>query len=203
MNIQLNNVGKKFRNDWVFRNLNQTIESGQKYAILGANGTGKSTLLKIISGLSFPSEGQVEYTLKDDIIKGEDVYKHLVYAAPYAELFEQFTTNEILNIHRKFKSFYNNMSNAEFAERIFLTKQLHQAVEVFSSGMKQRLKLAMAMYSKSDLLLLDEPLSNLDEKGRIWYRDAMDEFQYGRTIVICSNHQKEEYTFCEHTINIT
>lgn len=185
------------------RNLSQTIESGQKLVILGANGSGKSTLLKIISGLSFPTEGEVKYKLNDEEVRGEDVYKHLVYAAPYAEIFEQFTTDEMLNIHRKFKSFYNNMSNAEIAERIFLTKHLHQAVEVFSSGMKQRLKLALAFFTKSDLLLLDEPLSNLDEKGRLWYQESMKEFQFNRTIVICSNHQKEEYSFCDHSINLT
>lgn len=153
--------------------------------------------------MSFPTEGEVGYKLNDEVVKGEDVYKHLVYAAPYADIFEQFTPDEILNIHRKFKSFYNNMSNAEIAERILLTKHLHQAIEVFSSGMKQRLKLAMAIFSKSDLLLLDEPLSNLDEKGRSWYQETMKEFQHGRTIIICSNHQKEEYTFCDHTINLT
>lgn len=172
------------------------------YAILGPNGSGKSTLLQLISGAMLPSEGSIQYLKNGNVIEAENVYKDLVYAAPYISVFEQFTMAEVLNVHRNFKQFYSNMSNEEIAERIFLNGQLDVNVEVFSSGMKQRLKLALAIFSQSELLLLDEPLSNLDEKGRDWYKSAIDEFHGNRTVVVCSNNQKEEFSFCDHVYEL-
>ena len=169
---------------------------------MGPNGSGKSTVLQIISGLTLPSEGSVSYSVSGQELDPSKVYKDMVYTAPYVQLFEQFTLNEMIDIHKRFKQFQGNPSNAALIERMYLTDQKDQPIEVFSSGMKQRVKLALSIMSESKYLFLDEPLSNLDEKGKTWYADLVEEYKSDRCIVVCSNHQKEEYSFCDHIYNL-
>ncbi len=199
----MNNVGKKFRNDWVFRNLNFTFSNQSKFAILGRNGSGKSTLLQILSGLTIPSEGEVIHFISGKEISPDEVYREVVYAAPYVQLFEQLTLTEMIGVHQKFKEFYNGMNANDVIEKMYLTKHKDRQIEVFSSGMKQRLKLALAILSKSGFLLLDEPFTNMDQKGKDWYISLIDEFQFDRTIIVCSNHQEMEYSFCDRVFNLS
>ena len=166
MKIELKNVGKRFREDWVFRNLNFSFSINDNYVVLGRNGSGKSTLLQIISGMTLPSEGEVVYSISGEKLDPVQIYKDTTYAAPYVELFEQLTLNEMLDVHLGFKTFYNDMSKDEFIERLYLEEHKNKQLEVFSSGMKQRVKLGLAIMSQSKLLLMDEPLTNLDEKGK-------------------------------------
>ena len=202
MKIELKNVGKRFRDNWVFRNLNYSFSINDNYVILGRNGSGKSTLLQIISGMTIPSEGEMVYSVSGEKLDPLKIYKDTTFVAPYVELFEQLTLNEMLEVHRGFKTFYNNMSNEEFIERIYLQDHKDKQIEVFSSGMKQRVKLALAIMSESKLLLMDEPLTNLDEKGKNWYLDTVNEFTSNRTIIVSSNHQKDEYAFCERAYHL-
>ena len=195
-------MGKRFRDTWVFRNLNYSFSINENYVILGRNGSGKSTLLQIISAMTLPSEGEIIYSISGEKLEPVKIYKDTTYAAPYVELFEQLTLNEMIEVHRGFKSFYNNMSNDEIIERIYLQDHKDNRLEVFSSGMRQRVKLALAIMSKSNLLLLDEPLTNLDEKGKNWYLNTVEEFKEHRTIIVCSNHQKDEYAFCERAYHL-
>ena len=170
--------------------------------ILGKNGSGKSTLLQIISGLTLPSEGELEYSISGNVLDATSIYREVSFAAPYVELFEQLTLNEMLDVHRRFKTIRGNMSNDEIIERVFLEEHREKKIQIFSSGMKQRLKLALAIYSNSSLLLLDEPLTNLDDTGKKWYLKTVEEFMNDRTIIVCSNHQNDEYAFCDHTYNL-
>ena len=166
--------------------------------ILGKNGSGKSTLLQIISGITLPSEGEIEYSVSGNKLEANSIYREVSYAAPYVELFEQLTLNEMLDVHKRFKTIRGQMSNDEIIERIYLEEHREKKIEVFSSGMKQRLKLALAIYSESSLLLLDEPITNLDDAGKNWYLSSIEEFKGDRTIIVCSNHQSDEYAFCDH-----
>lgn len=203
MEIQLNNVGKKFRNNWVFRNLDFTFSNAGTYAILGQNGSGKSTLLQILSGITLPSEGEVKYSISGEEVSAANVYQEIVYAAPYVQLFEQLTLKEMIGVHLRFKEFYNGMNANDIIERMYLTAHSDRQIEIFSSGMKQRLKLALAIMSKSSFLFLDEPITNLDQKGKDWYKSLIEEFQFERTIVVCSNRQETEYSFCDQVFNLS
>jgi len=203
LEIQLNNVGKKFRNNWVFRNLDFTFSNAGTYAILGQNGSGKSTLLQILSGITLPSEGEVKYSISGEEVSAANVYQEIVYAAPYVQLFEQLTLKEMIGVHLRFKEFYNGMNANDIIERMYLTAHSDRQIEIFSSGMKQRLKLALAIMSKSSFLFLDEPITNLDQKGKDWYKSLIEEFQFERTIVVCSNRQETEYSFCDQVFNLS
>ena len=201
MKIITENLGKKFRNEWIFRNLNYEFQSGESYTFIGANGSGKSTLMQVLSGFMPHSEGLINYQCSQKSLTIDDYYKHLVIAAPYLELIEDFTLTEIVEFHVKFKPFKNNLSTNEFIDFIELPKAQNKEVKFFSSGMKQRVKLGLAFWSDCEILMLDEPTSNLDAEATFWYLRNVQEHSKNRLLFICSN-QPSEYEFCKNILNI-
>lgn len=201
MKIITENLGKKFRNEWIFRNLNYEFQSGESYTFIGANGSGKSTLMQVLSGFMPHSEGLINYQCSQKSLTIDDYYKHLVIAAPYLELIEDFTLTEIVEFHVKFKPFKNNLPTNEFIDFIELPKAQNKEVKFFSSGMKQRVKLGLAFWSDCEILMLDEPTSNLDAEATSWYLRNVQEHSKNRLLFICSN-QPSEYEFCKNILNI-
>ena len=201
MKITAQNLGKKFRNEWIFRNLNYEFQSGESYTFIGANGSGKSTLLQVLSGFMPHSEGVINYNSSQKLLTIDEYYKHLVVAAPYLELIEDFTLTEIIEFHIKFKPFKDNLSINDFIEFIELSKAKNKEVKFFSSGMKQRVKLGLAFWSDCEILMLDEPTSNLDVEASKWYLRNVQEYSKNRLLLLCSN-QPQEYEFCRNILNI-
>ena len=201
MQISAQNLGKKFSNEWIFRNLNYEFQSGESYTFVGANGSGKSTLLQVLSGFVPHSEGEIQYQIDNKNLEIDNYYKHLVIAAPYLELIEDFTLAEIIDFHVQFKPFKKNLSVSDFTDFIELPQAKNKAVKFFSSGMKQRVKLGLAFWSDSEILMLDEPTSNLDVKATEWYLKNVQEHSKNRLLMICSN-QPNEYEFCKNILNI-
>ncbi len=183
-------LGKKFGKHWIFRHLDFEIETGSKTAIVGNNGSGKSTLLQIISGYLSPSEGKVstDPTSLDEL--------RIAYVGPYTEVIEEFRLEELLKFHAKFRT--PNLSFEEMADRSSLP--LSKDISEFSTGMKQRTQLALAFYYENDVILLDEPTSNLDEQGFQWWKKEIH-LKTSEVVVIASN-QREEIKECETTINL-
>ena len=200
--IELSNIGRRFNKEWIFRGINLTLEEKSKLAILGFNGSGKSTLLQIFSGHLSPSEGEIIFQFNYDKTEIDEMYKYMGFAAPYMEVIEEFTLTEFLSFHKKFKPFVNNFSEKEIVEIIQLEKSSEKEIRNFSSGMKQRVKLACAILSDVDLVLLDEPASNLDKQAVIWYRSLIENYTADKIVIVCSNHQNEEYDFCDRTLVI-
>jgi len=199
MQIILENLGKKFNQEKIFTNLNYELHSGHSYALVGANGSGKSTLLQIIAGFLLPSKGEVRYIAESDI-PVEEIYQYLTIATPYMDVIEEFTLLELLQFHFKFKKTLGNMSIDDIIEKCYLNDARHKYIKYFSSGMKQRLKLALAFFSEGDIVLMDEPTSNLDIKGCDWYLEQI-ELVNDKLIVIASNEPRE-YDFCQNLIEI-
>ncbi|MFT2010572.1 ABC transporter ATP-binding protein [Pontibacter sp. 13R65] len=202
MLINLSNLGKRYNYEWIFRNLTFTFESGSSYAILGHNGSGKSTLLTIIAGHNLPSEGQLSYSQSDKPVAPEEAFRHLSLTAPYLELVEEFTLQEMLSFHTNFKSLRHDISQKQLMERMGLEKARNKFVKDFSSGMKQRLKLGLALYANTPLLLLDEPTTNLDSDGIAWYQEHIALNKAGRIVIVGSNID-HEYSFCDQQLRIT
>ena len=202
MQINLSNLGKRYNYEWIFRNLTYTLESGTSYAILGHNGSGKSTLLTVIAGHNLHSEGDITYLLNGKTVAPEKAYRQLSLTAPYLELVEEFTLLEMIAFHTRFKPLRGNLSHQDLVERMGLQKSRNKYVKDFSSGMKQRLKLGLAIYSDTQLLVLDEPTTNLDQEGIAWYQDHVEQNKAGRLIIVGSNIV-HEYSFCEHHLYIT
>jgi ABC-type multidrug transport system ATPase subunit len=197
MQISLQQASKRFNKEWIFRNLDFTFESGQHYALIGNNGSGKSTLLQIIAGYSSLTKGNIHWSENDH----NTIYKELSFAAPYLELIEEFTTLEQFTFHTTFKSLQSSISVNDIIERIGLKNSTHKQIRYFSSGMKQRLKLALAILSDSPLLLLDEPCSNLDKEGYHLYAALINQFAQHKLIIVGSN-DPQEYAFCKQQINL-
>lgn len=202
MNIIAQQLGKRFQRDWIFKQLDYTFEAGTVYAITGANGSGKSTLLQTLSGVVPATEGQIQYVHDNQTIAADNVYQYISITAPYLELIEEFTLQEMLDFHWKFKRLRLPIPQEELLEKIQLPKARHKIIAHFSSGMKQRLKLALAMLADTPVLFLDEPTTNMDLRGIDWYRNEVQQHLAGRLVLICSN-QPYEYDFAQNQICIT
>lgn len=202
MQIKLNNVGKRYNYEWIFRKVNYEFTSDNNYVILGGNGSGKSTLLQVITGNLMQSEGELNYTLSDSKIENEKIFNHLSFAAPYLDLFEEFTLAESIEFQAKFKPFYKELDTKKIIELTQLENAKDKQIKVYSSGMKQRVRLALAILSDTPLLLLDEPTSNLDKKAIDWYQNLINNYSKNRLIFVCSNQQEYEYPFCNKQLFI-
>lgn len=201
MTIQLENLGKKFRKEWIFRNVNLTFEAGQNYTFVGPNGSGKSTLLQVLMGIMPHTEGKISYSTDNQAIEIDNIYKTIVIAAPYLELVEEFTLLESVEFHQKFKPFKDKITPIQLIELLQLSQHKDKTIKNFSSGMKQRLKLGLAFYSEAPIILLDEPTSNLDAQGTAWYLEQIEKHTARRLLIICSN-QPNEYAFCKNIVDI-
>ncbi|WP_407429986.1 ATP-binding cassette domain-containing protein [Arcticibacter sp.] len=202
MDVKLDNIGRRFNREWIFEGIDYTFKTGSSYAILGHNGSGKSTLLQVIAGSLSPSSGTIAYLQGDKTIDMDTVYQSVAVAAPYLELIEEFSLRELLDFHFRFKRPLNQLTTKQIIALLGLEKSASKPLKYFSSGMKQRTKLALALCSDTSLTLLDEPASNLDLAGIAWYKDMVAQFGGDRTLIVCSN-QDFEYDFCSHQLQLT
>jgi len=201
MQIILENLGRRFNREWIFRNINYTFSLVQSYAILGINGSGKSTLLQILNGSLSPSAGNISFFYQQKKIEIEQVYQHVSLAAPYLELIEEFSLSEMIDFHFQFKNYQEGIDRHKIIDLLQMEGSKNKPIRYFSSGMKQRVKLALAFCADTPLLMLDEPTANLDTQGIDWYLQLIGRFAANRLTIICSN-QEHEYAFCQNRLNI-
>lgn len=199
MEIILENISKRYIHEWVFKNISVKIDTASRWAIVGPNGSGKSTLIQIISAFKLPSNGNISYSQMGTAIEPEQVYKYISFASPYIELIEEFTLKELIDFHFTWRK--NIVPVSEMIKLFNLEHAYQKPVKYFSSGMKQRLKLALAFGTDSSLLLLDEPTANLDAAGISVYLECLNKYIQNRTVIIASN-EPEEYVVCENFIEI-
>jgi ABC-type multidrug transport system ATPase subunit len=195
MKIIATGIHKKFRQEWVFKALSYTFESGKSYAIIGQNGAGKSTLLKTLAQYSLPNKGTVEFEGISD-----DVNKQISFAAPYSELIEEFTLPELLNFLIQIDFLDARWDFNTFTSFIDLRPSETKYIKNFSSGMRQKVKLGVALAADRPILCLDEPTSNLDESAKNWFYQAL-ESQRHKLILIASN-EKAEIDLCTNSLAI-
>jgi len=200
MPITLKNIGKRYNREWIFRGVEFAFAENEPCVLLGANGSGKSTLLQVIAGAYLPSEGTVEYILRGQNVAAEEAYRGVSIAAPYLELMEEFTLAESVRFHGRFKNWRGGLNDANVIDRSGLAHAKDKSLKHFSSGMKQRVRLLLAILSDTPMLLLDEPCSNLDANGMRWYQELVEEHKPDRIVIVCSNKQEQEYAFCRQQL---
>jgi ABC-type multidrug transport system ATPase subunit len=206
MKVSLTDAGKRFNRDWIFRHFNYTFEEGQSYAITGPNGSGKSTLLQVLSGAMQINEGNIQWS-PDSYREGngqwamENVYQKISICAPYLEVIEEMTLKEFLDFHHGFKPFLAGINTEKIISILDLGKAENKQVRYYSSGMKQRVKLAQSVFSDTPIVLLDEPCTNLDATGIDLYQQLIDEYCKNRLVIVSSNDEVE-YKFCQQKINM-
>lgn len=201
MRIELQNAGKRFNREWIFRAATLQFQSGNAYAITGPNGSGKSTLLQAIGGMLQLSEGGIQYANGKGPLASEEAYKEISFCAPYLDVIEEFTLQEFLDFHNQFKVFLPSFTTKKIIAEIGLEAAANKQIRYYSSGMKQRVKLAQAVFSNTAIVLLDEPCSNLDGKGIELYHSLIDRFCKKRLVLVCSNDEVE-YRFCNEVVSI-
>ena len=189
MKIILNNISKKYNKKYVFKNFSYQFDN-KYYSITGSNGSGKTTLLKIILGYLTPQNGSVDYYRNNSKIE-DDNFGLFSFASPYQEIIEEFTLNEIIHFHFKFLNPINKMKESEIINLLELEGYSNIKISSFSTGMKQKVKLGLALFSECEFTLLDEPCSNLDDKGITWYHKNIEEFLKFKKIIVASNNKNE------------
>ena len=199
--VRLSNVGKRYNREWIFRHCSYEFNAGKSYAITGPNGSGKSTLLQVIAGATLHNEGTIEFNNGQRPTNTEHHYTNISIAAPYLELIEEMTAKEMLQFHSKFKPLIQSLSREEILKIVGLENAINKQIRYFSSGMKQRLKLAQAFFSNTPILLLDEPTTNLDADGIALYHTLISNYTKDKLVIVSSN-AKQEYDFCEEVIEI-
>ena len=196
MKIVLENIGKQYKDDWIFQNINHEFNSGEPSVIIGANGSGKSTLINIISAHLLPTTGTINYFSDSNKIKNEEIFKNISICSPYIELIEEFTINENIEFFCSFKKLQKGISKNDLKEIIQLNKIENKIIKQYSSGMAQRVKLAFALLADTPVVLLDEPCMNLDSEGIEWYKNLISKYSASRIIIVSSNNNKHEFEFC-------
>lgn len=201
MEIHLTELSKRFNREWIFHDLTFTFSANTIYAIVGPNGSGKSTLIRIVSGQMPFTSGKIVYSNNGIEIPVDTIYKEIAIAAPYIELIEELTLEEIWKFHFKFKKGPLIKNIVEVTQILGLERGKGKAIKNYSSGMKQRLKLGLVFFSDVNLLLLDEPTSNLDQNGMEMYLSLMENWKLDRTILIGSN-QAQEYQMSDAKLDV-
>jgi len=201
VHIQLQNISKRYIYDWIIKDLSYTFAGGSITGVDGINGSGKSTLIKIISGWLSPSVGSINY-LSDNIeISRSEIFKHVSIVAPYTDVIQEFDLTEMYDFHVKFKALKNIPDFDKFQSVVRVKKHSGKPLQYYSSGMKQRVQLALAILSETGLLLLDEPTAYLDKENKKWFYDLLSKNMNGRTVIISSNDM-EDFQFCENVLNL-
>ena len=201
MELSIQKLSKAFNRKTVFRDLNFTISSGTRFAISGHNGSGKSTLLKILSGGVLPSTGEVRFIFNGEVLAEDQVYQYVHFVAPYNTVIEEFNLVELFQMHRRLGMLSKYGTVEEWLSKMEYPFDSQKQIKTFSSGMKQRIKLGIALLDNRPLILLDEPCSNLDAAGKSWFFKTASALDQHQTLVIASN-EMAEIEFCTEGIRV-
>ena len=203
MRIEARALSKHFGGPYVVRDFTHVFAPGSRTAISGPNGSGKSTLLRLLSGQLLPTSGTLGFSVSEKAVPAGELYRHVSLCGPYLELIEEFTGAESVRLHERLRGFRQNLHADDLWARIGWAKRLRrQAVGSYSSGMKQRLRLALTLASTGTALMLDEPTSNLDAEGIAWYTTLVEDWTDGRTLLIASNENRD-FVDCPARIDAT
>ena len=192
--IKVENLGKNFGERKVISSLNLELRQGESVAITGPNGSGKTTLLKLLLALLRPSSGKVTYYDDGRVLSREELRHRISFVAPYLSLYDQLSAEENLQFFTAVRG--GNITGKEIDSlllRVGLEGRGMDLVSEYSTGMKQRLKYAVALSNKPDFLLIDEPSSGLDDSGKAMMTALIEEQRAGSIIIIATN-EKEEYS---------
>ena len=193
MRLSIQAVGKKFYQRWVFRGVSFDLQRGEMLALTGSNGSGKSTLLRIVAGQLKPNEGQAHYFHHERALPGAEVYKHLSWSGPYIDLYPDLNLREVFALHFRFKKCLLDDVEEAF-ELLELGAHSQKPLRFYSSGMMQRCKVGLALFTDAPLLLLDEPTSNMDPQNAQNMLRLIHTYRQDRVLILASNMEREYET---------
>ena len=192
LSLKLESISKNFGARRVFSNINLEVRPGQCCGVVGPNGSGKSTLLKIASLLLSPTGGEIRFFSSDKELPAEKAHQEIFWIAPDLEFYGELTACENLTFFSKIRGIGDSRTEIiQQIEKVGLCKRENDRVSSFSTGMKQRLKFALALVSQPKILLLDEPGSNLDQQGVKFVDQFISEFKSNLVILLATNNPQE------------
>lgn len=199
--LKADNLEKKFGQKTVFSGL--SIETNTSVlGIAGVNGSGKSTLLKCLAGLQKPTSGTFTWKINGSDIDRSDLRKKLGFAAPYVQLYEELTVRENLEFIENVRSMNRNLSISDLLEPLGAKPLLNHHFGELSTGQQQRIKLAAATIHTPDILLLDEPGSNLDKAGKEIIHSLVETYKQSDRMVVIASNQRDELDLCNEIIEL-
>jgi len=202
LKIELKQIAKRYRKEWVFESVSMHLVSDSQTSVVGNNGSGKSTLLQIIAGYLSPTRGEITWTKSEKPIPRDEVFRHVSMCSPAVQLWDELTLRENISLFLEFKNLPSCDGIVDFATTIQLEKHLNQPLKTFSSGMKQRVKLGLAILCDAPILLLDEPCSHLDQTAVNWYQSLLKNNVTGKILLIASNRDERETFLCTNELDI-
>ncbi len=201
MLIELREVSKRYKH-WVIYHCTETMRGPSTIALVGANGSGKSTLLKMISGYLSPTSGEVVHCNDaNEPLQSGDLVGSMGFAAPYLEYIEELTLIEHFQFHFEHKKLQKDLTKERFFQLIRLEEYQHERLADLSSGLKQRFILGLTILSDSELYLLDEPCSFLDEQAQQWFFELVTDFLADKLCIIATN-QQVVIDFCQQALDV-
>jgi heme exporter protein A len=191
-NLTLQDVTKIFGRRLIFDKINHEFNSGSVYGLAGKNGSGKSTLAKIIAGILSPTRGKVLHKLGNEIIIPENLHDHLGFVSPYLVLYDEFTAGENLFHFSRIRGYTADSEKIKYwLDKFNLYDRRDDLLKGFSSGMKQRMKIIFALIHEPQLIIFDEPTSNLDNEGKDKVYEIITELGKENLVIVASNENSD------------
>jgi len=195
-------VNKTYGRRLIFSGINFKLNFSTIFGISGPNGSGKSTLVKIIANLISPSSGKLVHNLDGTEIKSEQLHNHIGLVSPYLVLYDEFTAYENLNYFSEIRGIpFNKRKIDNLLNKFLLFNRKDDLVKTYSSGMKQRLKFIFGLMHSPQLLILDEPTSNLDDEGKEVVYELVKE-EGTKNIVVIASNEKTDLSLCNEIIDL-
>ncbi|RPI65253.1 MAG: ABC transporter ATP-binding protein [Ignavibacteriales bacterium] len=193
-------LNKSFGRRLIFNDLQFRFDKSGVYGISGPNGSGKSTLVKIIAGILGASKGKIVHKMNDQEIAEERLHDHIGFVSPYLVLYEEFSTYENLKLFAEIRGVKFNKERVDYLlNKFLLYKRKDDLLKTYSSGMKQRVKFIFALMHSPQLIILDEPTSNLDDEGKnSVYELVREEGQ--KNIVLIASNEKNDLELCSEIV---
>lgn len=201
--LQTNNLTKTIGGKDLVKNVNLHIKKGEIYGFLGPNGAGKTTVMKMITNLWKPTDGNIEVFGETLTPQSYEVLKRMGSIIEFPTFYNHMTGYENLKLHCEYMGYYKHDSIENALDMLDLTDAAQKPVKNYSLGMKERLGIARAILCKPELLILDEPTNGLDPAGMKQIRDLLKTLceEYGITIMV-SSHILSEIESIADTIGV-
>ena len=204
LEINCDNLTKTFSGKTIFKNLSFNISSKESLTITGSNGSGKSTLIKVIANLIQASKGKISVRENKAEIPQDKWFQSTGFLSPYLNLYDELTGFENLDFFYRLRSTDAKQSGEKIKhilQRVNLYEKRNELVKNYSSGMKQKLKIAFAVLNEPDILLLDEPRTNLDKAGVDLITEIAGK-QREKGILIIATNDEDDKLLCDSALNI-
>lgn len=190
--ITASQLSQKFNQRLVFENISFQISSGHSLAFIGPNGSGKTSLIRIICGLHRPYHGQIQFTFKNRLVSGRQVDSQIGLVGPYLQLYNQLTAFENYAFFARIRGLAVDSSHLKrLMDRFGLRGRELDELRTFSSGMLQRMKYVIAVMHQPECLILDEPTANLDEAGAALVYELMQDHRKNHILIFATNESSE------------